>query len=352
MRKIVLCLGLFSALALAQPQTIDYRTLRALQEVQKEQEAGNLDKAMSILAGVEVEPGSYAQAMLWRSEAYLVWQRNHYAHALQLLEKSHASGLLGAEEMAEDRMALARLNLQLDKPEPALRHLARVQESREQLELSIYAWQLLERYDKALPLAVKYLAGEQQISEQWLGFMVAANAGLKRYAQAEKWQKQLLARHPQQVRHWRQLAAIQQQADDYPRAFATLRTAYQQGLEFNEGELEQLIAMASAANQPWQGAKILARLLQQGRLADSLQRQERLAQLQWQAREKEAALEYYRKLAQRSQQAQHWMTVVQLASEQENWALAKEALQAADKSGAARKQVRSWQSWLEASATL
>ncbi len=350
MRWLILVFSLFCAPAMAQSQTIDFKTLRALQSAQQAQQQGELDKAARILAGVQAEPGSYAQALVWRTEGYLVWQKNHNAHAFDLLQKAYGSGQLDEQQMLEDALALASLSLQLDKPQQALEYLQQTSQSRQQLELSIYAWQLLGRYDKALPLAEKYLAGQTDISEQWLGFMVAANAELKRYAKAQQWQKKLLALHPQQVLQWRQLAGIQQLAGEYQQAFATLRTAYQQELAFSDADLDMLVALASAAQQPWQGAQLLGSLMQQGRLASTAARQERLARLQWQARERGEALQQYQALAQQSDQAAHWLMVVQLASEQEDWSLARQALQSAASSGASRKQVRSWQDWIEQSA--
>lgn len=348
MRWLVLCCCLLSSLATA--QTIDIKTLRALQTAQSAQERGDLNKAEQVLRQLQPEKGSYAEALVWRTHGYLVWQKNHIGHAIQLLEQAYKSGQLTDEQRQEDALSLAKLNTQLERPQQALTYLARVTENQESLELSIYNWQMLGRYDKALPLAERYLAKESTVSEQWLNFMVAANAELKRYPAAQKWQKQLLARHPQQVAQWRQLAALQQMSGSYAQAFATLRTAYQQGLAFSEADLEQLVALASAAEQPWQGARLLTELMQQGRLKKTPARQERLAQLQWQSRERSLALAEYQRLAEQTQQAKHWLTVVQLASEQELWPQAKQALQAAAKAGASRKEIRNWQEWLESSA--
>lgn len=344
MRWLVLCCCLLSGLALA--QTIDIKTLRALQAAQSAQEQGEFNKAEQLLRQLQPEKGSYAEALIWRTHGYVVWQKNHIAHAVQLLEQAYKSGQLTDEQRQEDALSLAKLNTQLERPKQALAYLEQVLDSQESLELRIYNWQMLGRYDQALPLAERYLAKQSVISDQWLNFMVAANAELRRFPAAQKWQKQLLTRHPQQVAQWRQLAALQQMSGNYVQAFATLRTAYQQGLAFSEADLDQLVALASAAEQPWQGARLLNELMQQGRLTKTTARQERLAQLQWQSRERSLALAHYQRLAEQSQQAKHWLTVVQLASEQELWPQAKQALQAAAKAGASRKEIRNWQDWL------
>lgn len=327
-------------------QTIDVETMRALQTAQTAQGKGELDKAVQALNAAQPEKGSYAEVLVWRSKAYLLWQQSQTGQAFKLLEQAYKSSHLTEDERKEDALNLGKLALQLERPQQALGYLDKAVQSQETLELSIYAWQSLKRYDKALPLAERYLAQQKSISDQWLNFMVAANAELKRFEVAERWQKRLLARYPQQVRQWQQLAGIQQMADNHVKAFATLRTAYQQGLTFSASDLDRLVALASAADQPWQGARLLKRLMEQGTLPRTVARQERLAQLQWQSRERNLALAEYRRLAEQSQQARHWMTVVQLASEQELWDEARQALQAAAKAGANRNDVRSWQDWI------
>jgi hypothetical protein len=90
----------------------------------------------------------------------------------------------------------------------------------------------------------------------------------------------LLARQPNSAQHWRQLAALQQLSGRHDKALATLRAAHSKGLRFSEAELDNLVLLAGAAEQPWQGAKLLAGLLEQGLLARSelsVEREERQA---------------------------------------------------------------------------
>lgn len=344
MRWLVLCGYLVSSVALA--QSIDFNTLRVLQSAQSAQAQGDLTKAEQLLKQLKPEQGSYAQALVWRTQGYVLWQKSANRTAIKLLEQAYTSGHLTPEQKQEDALSLAKLSVQLERPKQALRYLTDLPDNQTTLELRIYSWQMLERYDRALPLAERYLAQANAVSDQWLNFMVAANAQLRRYSAAQNWQKKLLARHPQQVAHWRQLAALQQMSGSYVQAFATLRTAYQQGLHFSEADLDQLISLASAAEQPWQGARLLTQLLEQGRLTQTTARQERLAQLQWQSRERSQALTHYQRLAQRSQQAQHWLIVVQLASEQQQWSHAKHALQSAAQTGATHTELHHWRTLL------
>src|SRR5690606_33755400 len=78
----------------------------------------------------------------------------------------------------------------------------------------------------------------------------------------ERWQRRLLLRHPDQANTWRQLAGLQQMAGSEDKALATLRAAHAKGLRFSEAELDNLVLLASAAGQPWQGAKLLEGMLE------------------------------------------------------------------------------------------
>src|SRR5690606_25709863 len=123
------------------------------------------------------------------------------------------------------------------------------------------------QHAKALPLAERYVQANPNAGDTWLQFLVGANAELKRYEAAERWQRRLLLRHPHQTKTWRQLAGLQQMAGDEDKALATLRAAHAQGLRFSESELDNLVLLASAAGQPWQGAKLLEGMLESRLLA-------------------------------------------------------------------------------------
>ena len=183
--------------------------------------------------------------------------------------------------------------------------------------------------------------------DTWLQFLVAGNAELKRYQAAERWQQQLLLRHPDQVKAWRQLAGLQQLAGAEDRALATLRAAHTKGLRFTEAELDNLVALASAAGQPWQGAKLLEGMLASRLLPSNAQRQERMGMLWWQARERTEAAKIYRQLATQTGSAKFWMNVAQLELEQARWQAGLEALKQAERAGAERRRVREWREWAE-----
>ena len=105
--------------------------------------------------------------------------------------------------------------------------------------------------------------------------------------------------------------------------------------------------LAGAADQPWQGAKLLKGMLDSGLLANTAARQERLGLFWWQARDRVAAVRVLRPLAERSGNGKHWLYVAQLELEQSRWQAGLEALARAERNGAERSKVRSWRQWAE-----
>jgi hypothetical protein len=350
MYRLVLLIALCGAgAAQAAEQRVDPGVFRALNTAQTAQQKGDYTAARRALAGVTGKPGSLEEALLWRSEGYLAWAEGQNGKAIELLEKVLKSGKLDTELQAAEALNLARLNLVERRYARVVSLLApgQAKASEEVLQMLVQAYQGLGQPAKALPLAERYLQANPQAADSWLQFLVAVNADLKKYAAAERWQRQLLARQPNNAQGWRQLAALQQLSGSHDKSLATLRAAYQKGLRFNEGELDNLVLLAGAADQPWQGAKLLAGMLDQGLLSRTSAREERLGLLWWQARERSKAALIFRELAQRSGSAKHWLNLAQLELEQARWQAGLDALTKAERAGAERSKVRAWRQWAE-----
>lgn len=350
MYRLVLLIALCGAgAAQAAGQSVEPGVFRALDTAQSAQQKGDYAAARRALAGVSGKSGSLEEVLLWRSKGYLAWAEGQNAQAIELLEKVLKSGKLDADLQAAEALNLARLNLVERRYARVVTLLApgQAKADEEVLQMLVQAYQGLGQPAKALPLAERYVQANPQAADSWLQFLVAINADAKRYPAAERWQRQLLARQPNNAQGWRQLAALQQLSGNHVKSLATLRAAYQKGLRFNEGELDNLVLLAGAADQPWQGAKLLTGMLDQGLLPRTSAREERLGLLWWQARERSKAALIFRELAQRSGSAKHWLHLAQLELEQARWQAGLDALAKAERAGAERSKVRAWRQWAE-----
>ncbi len=350
MHRLLLLLILCTAgTAQAAGQSVEPSVFRALNTAQSAQQQGDYAAARRALDAAQTKPGSLEQALLWRSRGYLAWAEGQNGKAIEWLDKAVKSAKLDAELLAGEQLNLARLNLLERRYAQVIALLAAQQATadEERLQMLVQAYQGLGQPAKALPLAERYVQANPQAGDSWLQFLVAVNADLKRYAAAERWQRRLLARQPDQAQSWRQLAALQQLGGGHDKALATLRSAYRKGLRFSEGELDNLVLLAGAAQQPWQGAKLLAGMLEQGLLPRTAAREERLGLLWWQARERSAAAQVFRQLALRSGSPKHWLNLAQLELEQARWQAGLDALAKAERAGAERGKVRAWRQWAE-----
>ena len=348
MPRLLLLISLLFAVSTQAAQTIDPLVFKALERAQTAQEKGDYSAARNALTQAEAKAGSVEEALLWRSRAYLAWAEGNNRQALELLDKAITSGKLDEAMLPNERLNLAKLNLIERRYAKVISLLdSPAQASEEVLQMLVQAYQGLGQHSKALPLAERYVQANPNAADTWLQFLVAGNAELKRYETAERWQRKLLSRHPDEAKAWRQLAGLQQMAGDEDKALATLRAANAKGLRFSEAELDNLVLLASAADQPWQGAKLLEGMLESRLLASNASRQERLGMLWWQARERAAAATIYRQLAAQTASAKFWMNVAQLELEQARWQAGLDALKQAERAGAERRQVRAWREWAE-----
>ena len=348
MPRLLLLISLLFAVSAQAAQSIDPSVFKALERAQSAQEKGDYGAAHRALKQAEAKPGSAEEALLWRSRAYLSWAEGNNRQALELLDKAIASGKLDESILPNERLNLAKLNLVERRYAKVVSLLGSpANASEEVLQMLVQAYQGLGQHAKALPLAERYVQANPNAADTWLQFLVAGNAELKRYETAERWQSRLLARHPNQAKSWRQLAGLQQMAGDEDKALATLRAAHAKGLRFSEAELDNLVLLAGAAGQPWQGAKLLQGMLESRLLASDAKRRERLGMLWWQARERSEAAQIYRDLAAQSGSAKFWLNVAQLELEQAHWQAGLDALKQAERAGAERRKVRSWREWAE-----
>ena len=211
MYRLLLILTLCAAsMAQAAEQNVEPAVFQALDSAQKAQQAGDYAAARRALDGVSGKPGSLEEVLLWRSRGYLAWAEGQNGKAIELLSKVVKSAKLDAELQAAEELNLARLSL-------AERNYAQVvtlltpgqaNAGEEVLQMLVQAYQGLGQPAKALPLAERYVSANPRAEDIWLQFLVAANADLKKYPAAERWQRQLLARQPNKAQNWRQLAPV------------------------------------------------------------------------------------------------------------------------------------------------
>ncbi|MFG6666349.1 tetratricopeptide repeat protein [Halomonas sp. HNIBRBA4712] len=112
---------------------------------------------------------------------------------------------------------------------------------------------------------------------------------------------------------WRQAAGLAQQAGQAGLAAGLWETAWQLGIFDSNEDFDTLVELHLAGGTPARAAEHLERALEEGRLTDDEATLRRLAQVWYQARAIEKALDSWQALAEASQQSEDWRRYGQLA---------------------------------------
>lgn len=334
----------------ATAQQISQPVFEAINEAQRLQKSGRLSQAQEQLEAIRagLREGSLELALIQQRLGYLAVEQNRPQEAIDWLRRALASGALDDAAAAQDRRNLAQLLMVAGRHAEAVR-LLETEQRRGELSLSlkrllVQAYNELEQYDKAIPLAEQVVAADPQADAVWYQLLAGMNHRLERYRQAERWLKVLLRRQPAQADYWRQLAGMQSLGGRQVEAAATLRLAYESGVSLDDRDLQNLIAVHVQAGAPWQAARLLQALINERLLEPDTQRQRLLAQLWLQARDRERAEAAWSSLADRSGETADWLQVARLQLESQRWSALLATLERA-RAGASSQQVALIDQW-------
>lgn len=133
---------------------------------------------------------------------------------------------------------------------------------------------------------------------------------------------------------WRRAAALAQRLGDAGRAAAIWEAGWQRGALAGSKDLQRRIRLHLAGGTPARAAELLEQALESGALSDSLEQRRLLARAWQAARDRERALAAWQSLAEKSEQADDWLRLGQLAHGWGRWKLARLAFVKAGALGA------------------
>ena len=116
--------------------------------------------------------------------------------------------------------------------------------------------------------------------------------------------KRMVAIWPDRLSFWRQLSSLYLEQDDQLKAFGALESAYLAGLIDEESDILVLSQFYSTFNNPYRGARLIEREMDEGRVERNVENLELLSQLWSQAREHREAIPVLREAARLSDTGQ------------------------------------------------
>ncbi|WP_275289113.1 tetratricopeptide repeat protein [Halomonas elongata] len=190
------------------------------------------------------------------------------------------------------------------------------------------------RWEQAADWAQRALEGDVSPSRQRLGLAATALQRAGRQQAALAVLERQLAGDDENPETWRRAAGLAQRMDDPGRAAALWETAWRRGVLSGADDLMQRIRLHLAAGTPARAAEILDHALEAGSLDDSLEHRRLLAEAWQAARDRDQALTAWQEVAKRSETAEDWLRLGQLAADWNRLDLAREALRRAEQKGA------------------
>ena len=247
------------------------------------------------------------QSQIRRNVAQLYFQQENFDEAIRFMTEFIQSA--GSEATANDHFILAASYYQNDNPR------------------------------QARPSAERALALDPE-KKQYYDFLNALYLELDLKEERGRLLETMVERFPSEEPYWVQLSAVYSEAENNPKAFATLWAAYRAGIVTDEDKIRNLAQYYYNLDNPYPGAVMFAKEMAAGNVERSLDNLRLLSQLWAAAREQTRAIEILSEAAPKSSKGDLFYQLGQSYSADEQWAESIEALRAALNKGglSAREQ--------------
>ncbi len=342
LKKTLLILGLLLPLgAYPAADSVTSKTYKALTEIQEIMGQGNTAEAFSRLNTLlaEVEEDSLDKALTLQTLGYVEMARENFPRAIEHLKASLALNKLPQKVVYNVGYMVAQLYAAQGEYQQALEFaegwfasLESPKPGQTIFMANIYAQ--TGQYEKSVPYAEKAIAAsdnlrESKPQESWYQLLAANYFELKRYRKAAATLARMLELWPDNAGYWEQLAGVYVTLDDEKMALATLKSAFAGNYLEKESTIKSLVQLSVTQGIPEHGARMLEHSFEQELLPKSEDYLEMLAQAYAAARERERAIDAYRRLAEVSGDGEAWVAVSNIYVEKGEWEEAEQALRRA-----------------------
>ncbi|MEO0982014.1 MAG: hypothetical protein AAFX03_05115 [Pseudomonadota bacterium] len=154
--------------------------------------------------------------------------------------------------------------------------------------------------------------------------------------------EQLLIRNPTERRLWDAIAGDYYQANEERKAFEVQKAMYLGGILQTEDELMRIVNFYNRFDAPYEGARVLEKEMNAGRIETTFDKLELLANLYQVAREYEKAIPVIERAAQLNNSGEMYERLGRSYAELQDWENAEEALQRALQVGGVKDRGLAW----------
>jgi tetratricopeptide (TPR) repeat protein len=291
--------------------------------------------------------GAYEKAFAFQAQAFAHVDKDEYAAAIPLLQKSLDTNGLPNDTHFQILFQLAQMQFNEEQYEAALTTLdkffAETKSAKpEHLAMKGNALYRLERYDEAVKTLEEAIAKSDKPQNSWSQLLMASYFDQDKPLEAAKVAEAMLAKNPDDKSLLSNLASIYAQADMYDKATEILERARAKGLLTEERDYRNLYAMyLNSEGKEGKGIEVINDGLSKNILKPGVDVYIALGQAYYFSDQIEQAIDAYRKALPFAKDGEPALNLARVLTNEEDYAGAKSAAQEALKKGV-RKPGEAW----------
>lgn len=300
------------------------RVQRYLEKAGELAEADKPKEAEALLLKIqESRLNAFERAYVFRLLGFVAYGNSQPEEAIGYFRKAVDEEALQVKEETRMRYAMGQLYVGIGKWAESiyafkdwLRHTAEPDPTGYFIQGIAYFQ--LKKYDAAIAHVEKALEVAPKPQESWLKLLAALHAEKQDFARAVPVLEELLLRFPSK-QYWVQLALINAATESYDISLAVQQMAYEQGYLTETKELMRLAQGYVYHGLPYPAATMIEHELAAGRLEESPEHYEMLANSWIGAREYDRALPPLQKAAQLADTGTFYVRLGQVHMQREEW---------------------------------
>lgn len=341
MRIVFISLFLACLVALnAQANVLSERTYKRLTVIHELMGEEKYDEALAKLAkllpSVKHSPGE--KALVLQTYAYVYASKEQYAKAVDYFKQALALNALPEAGVQSVRYNLAQVCMASEDYRCSIEQLKLWLAKAEKPAPDAYAllgtaYAQLGQYDAAIPHLKTAVEKAEKPKETWYQLLLAMYYEKKDYRNSARLLEKMVVLFPDKKDYWMQLSGVYFNLKNDIKSLAVMELAYKRGMLTSSKELVNLANMYLFQAIPYEGAEVLQKGLEEGRIETTRKNWELTSNAWMQAKEYDKAVVALTKAAALSEDGELYVNIAMLHAEREDWKALIEAVDKAEKKG-------------------
>lgn len=315
------------------------RVFKVINEAQKAIEEKRYAAAMPMVQGLlggELTP--YERAVVLQTQGYIYTEQDDYRRGADSFEKALGLNILPEAQQHALLYNLAQLYLATDQFQKSIEKFKAWFKVAQNPQPEAYvafasAYAQIEDFRSGIPLMEQGIKNSPNPKKEWYDLLTAMYFETKNFPKVADTLEISISKWPTEKRYYTQLAGIYSELKRDKDTLAVMELAYKAGYLEKSEELVQLAQLWMFHDNPYRGAILLEREFEKGRIKQSKENFELLANAWIGAREVPKSVQPLSRAAELSDDGEGFVRLAQAYLEKEDWKNAVNALERAVQKG-------------------